>query len=83
MSGFNYTDKSGIKHKIYPSQQPYISDCGQYYLAFARSIDEKEIVYEFNLKWEIKEGYDIRDSSDESNACNWDDFEVTELGEEL
>lgn len=77
MSGFQYKD-----YLLYPVQQAYISDCGKYYIANAEAIKD-DITYEFRMTWCIKEDRDLNDVTDESEACNWDEFEVQELGVKL
>lgn len=76
--GFQYKN-----HNIF-IQDAYIADDGLHYEAFGTSIDENEIEWEFKLIWKIKDSHiNNFDETDESNACNWDEFEVIELGEAL
>ncbi len=78
MSGFEYEE-----YELHPINQAYLSKCGEYFESNAEAIKDG-IIYEFKIKWKIKKGYEHSDDIDDNcDACNWDEFEVTELGEKL
>lgn len=81
--GFYYKDTNGQEHNIYPICNAHISDCGTKYLAPAESIDNDNRTWEFILCWQIKDGIDINNVDDQADACNWDEYQVEELGEAL
>ena len=67
-------------HNIYLTQKAYIAEDGTHYQAHGTSIDGQGIEYEFLLTWDIK---NTHDETDESTACDWEIYEVKELGEKL
>jgi len=76
--GFQYKN-----HNIY-IENPYVSKDKKHYQAFGASIDENGIEWEFKLLWKIKEEFiGNEDITCESDICNWDEFEVIELGQKL
>ena len=72
-------------NKIYVTQQPYIeetNDHGTHYRAGAE-YDKDGKTFDCLMIWKIKEGFIINDIEDECEACDWDEFQVVEMGEKL
>ena len=83
MSGFEYIELKNnreIKHDIQLIQNAYISDCGKFYKALGNSIDNKGRIWEFELRWPVINYEAAMDETDESKACNWDDYFVISKG---
>jgi hypothetical protein len=61
-----------IMQAPYPDNHPYDSDLSVY-----KAIAHSEDGYEFEVTWSIKD----YETDDESDACDWEEFSVRELGE--
>lgn len=69
---YTFTDQDGLTIQVTLTQDPYIA--GTYDAPRYEAHAEDEDGGEYFLFWLLKDGIDIREIEDESDACDWSHF---------